>query len=42
MESIQPILVVFCGPNGAGKSTFRCIALKDIPIPFVNADAIAL
>lgn len=42
MRSLHPILIVICGPNGAGKSTFRRIALEKIPIPFVNADEIAL
>jgi predicted ABC-type ATPase len=42
MKTTQPLLIVFCGPNGAGKSTFRQIALEGLPIPFVNADEIAL
>lgn len=42
MKATGPLLVVFCGPNGAGKSTFRRITLENVPIPFVNADEIAL
>lgn len=42
MKNTQPFLIVFCGPNGAGKSTLRRIAFADIPLPFVNADEIAL
>lgn len=42
MNTSQPLLIVFCGPNGAGKSTLRRITLGEIPIPFVNADEIAL
>lgn len=42
MQPDQPLLVAFCGPNGAGKSTLRRITLAALPIPFINADEIAL
>lgn len=42
MNPDQPLLVLFCGPNGAGKSTLRGLTLKDLPIPFINADEIAV
>ncbi len=36
-----PLLVVLVGPNGAGKSTFYEQYLKQLALPFVNADVIA-
>lgn len=42
MKINQPLLIVFCGPNGAGKSTLRRITLSEMPIPFINADEIAV
>lgn len=42
MKSDQPLLIAFCGPNGAGKSTLRRITLATLPIPFINADDIAV
>ena len=37
----RPLLVLLAGPNGAGKSTFREAFLKDLALPFVNADILA-
>ncbi len=42
MNPDQPLLVCFCGPNGAGKSTLRRVTLGNLPIPFINADEIAV
>jgi predicted ABC-type ATPase len=36
-----PALVVVAGPNGAGKSTFIRRYLRDLDLPYVNADHIA-
>lgn len=32
---------MLAGPNGAGKSTFRESFLKDLELPFINADILA-
>lgn len=37
----RPLLVMLAGPNGAGKSTFREAYLRDLKLPFVNADMLA-
>ncbi len=38
----RPLLIAFCGPNGAGKTTLRARTLGHLPLPFVNADLIAI
>lgn len=35
-----PLLIVLVGPNGAGKSTFYERYLRELALPFVNADKI--
>ena len=37
----RPVVVAIAGPNGAGKSTFYATQLKDLGLPFVNADDLA-
>jgi predicted ABC-type ATPase len=39
--SRRPLVVALAGPNGAGKSTFFDAFLRDIGLPFVNADVLA-
>lgn len=36
-----PLLVMLAGPNGAGKSTFYEAYLRDLGLPFLNADVLA-
>lgn len=36
-----PLLVMLAGPNGAGKSTFFESHLKQLELPFLNADILA-
>lgn len=44
MDDSPPQVIIIAGPNGAGKSTLAPVLLRDEfgPLPFVNADAIAL
>lgn len=35
---MKPQLVLLGGPNGAGKSTFYDVFLRDLRLPFLNAD----
>lgn len=37
----RPIVVAIAGPNGAGKSTFYEAHVREIGLPFVNADVLA-
>lgn len=41
MPEDKPLLIVLAGPNGAGKSTFFTAFLKDLALPFLNADILA-
>ena len=36
-----PLLVMLAGPNGAGKTTFYEAHLKQLGLPFLNADVLA-
>ncbi len=36
-----PLLVMLAGPNGAGKSTFFDVHLRQLGLPFLNADILA-
>ncbi len=36
-----PLLVMLGGPNGAGKSTFHEVFLRDLGLPFLDADTLA-
>lgn len=38
---MTPILVLLVGPNGAGKSTYYELHLREIGLPFLNADVFA-
>ena len=37
----RPILIVIAGPNGAGKTTFYESHLREVGLPFINADRLA-
>ena len=37
----QPLLVMLAGPNGAGKSTFYETFLRELGLPFLNANVLA-
>ncbi len=41
MSDDKPLMIVLAGPNGAGKSTFFTAFLKDLSLPFLNADILA-
>lgn len=38
----RPLLIMLAGPNGAGKSTFYDAHLKDLGLPFLNADILSI
>lgn len=38
---MKPQLVLLAGPNGAGKSTFYELYLREVALPFLNADEVA-
>ena len=37
----EPVLLFLAGPNGAGKSTFFRDYLRELNLPFINADGMA-
>jgi len=37
----RPVLVAIAGPNGAGKTTFYESHLREVGLPFINADRLA-
>jgi predicted ABC-type ATPase len=39
---VKPQLLMLAGPNGAGKSTYYDAFLTDSPLPFLNADLLAV